>query len=497
MLLGLNTQHFQLQLVWACYNTNREIYIPTLSFLQAVDGRPLEESRKSSQQTNNNKLILYQWPLSYFSGKIRAFLRFQRNASSCFEFEEVVATPQIMRQVLLNATRTHTVPQVRMGNGTIVHDSTCIMDEVVKSVPSCAIVEPDTVRQRIACQILELIGDEWLLVPAYHWRWAYSGNGTSTQQMPMVKPDTSRYKDLLREHRKYNCLQWGYFLSPQKSTKEQEQIGTFLIDNLMLNGNIAIKQCMRDLGVTDVSVSAWESSCRRFLSKFDEHLELIPYILGSKPSTADFALLGPIYAHLSCDPYPSKYMMKEDYPNVFNWAQRLHDKGGGRPAVRGRWMRNDSVPSTVLPLLRIFFEEMWPVLRSTCKVLTRYIQEEMPNKLPGGSFSSGCMDQEPGGPLTHTFTLPFDREGRYVGDTARSIKETRMVLPYQIWLLQRLEKTIRQSEKHAIRGFLSSIDGLELLDLTSILRKCRVKKINGEIFVDYESMKRKAVSFTA
>ena len=36
-------------------------------------------------------------------------------------------------------------------------------------------------RQRITCQLIELLGDEWLLVPAYHYRWAYGGDGSSRQ----------------------------------------------------------------------------------------------------------------------------------------------------------------------------------------------------------------------------------------------------------------------------------------------------------------------------
>ena len=382
---------------------------------------------------------------------------------------------------MLPATKSHTVPQLRIGS-TVIHDSTSIMEEVVRTVPNATIVEPQTTRQRITCQILELMGDEWLLVPAFHFRWAYSGNGTLSQKMPMV--ENSSETNLLREHRKFNCAQWGHFLKPTSTEKEKETIGTFMIDNLMLNGYTSIKRCMRDLGVTDATVHAWESSCRNFLSKFDEHLTLIPYVLGSKPSTADFSLLGPIYAHLSRDPYP-KHMMRKNYPNAFNWAKRLHDDGGGKPALRGRWMWNDSVPSTVLPLLRIFFKEMFPVLKRTCQVLTEYIKEEKPIKLPCGSFGPGSIDQEvPYGPLTCEFELPVDEDN--------VVKGRRMVIPYHVWLLQRLEETVikmtKSGERKKMRGFLSSIDGLELLDLSKMLSGCRVKKIKGELFVDYDGI---------
>ena len=188
------------RLLVAISKSERKIYAPTLSFIEAVRGVPLPPpppSSSSSLSSESKKLILYQWPLSYFSGKIRAFLRYQR-----VDFKQVVATPQILRAVLLPATKSHTVPQLRIGNR-IIHDSTSIMEEVVRTVPNTTIVEPVSTRQRIACQILELMGDEWLLVSAFHFRWAYSGNGTLSQKMPMVK--NSNEKNLLLEHRSFNC----------------------------------------------------------------------------------------------------------------------------------------------------------------------------------------------------------------------------------------------------------------------------------------------------
>ena len=70
------------RLLLAMSRTERTVYAPTLSFIQAARGKALPSS--SSSSSSSKKLILYQWPLSYFSGKIRAFLRYQR-----VEFEQV------------------------------------------------------------------------------------------------------------------------------------------------------------------------------------------------------------------------------------------------------------------------------------------------------------------------------------------------------------------------------------------------------------------------
>ena len=58
---------------------------------------------------------------------------------------------------------------------------------------------------------------------------------------------------------------------------------------------------MRALGVTWDTVAAWEASCKRILGLLEDHLKVYPFVLGHSPSTADFGLLGPIYAHLYRD----------------------------------------------------------------------------------------------------------------------------------------------------------------------------------------------------
>lgn len=463
------------RLIVGIFTTGSDVWRPTLEYLKCAIGIKSYES--NIRREKNKNIILYAWPLSYFSGKVRALMKYQSNTAG-IDYEEVMATPAIIRSVLLPATKSHTVPQIKTVDGDIVHDSTQIID-VVSSLPGATPVLPSTMRQKLACQLLELLADEWLLVPAFHWRWAYSGDGSERQRMPMVDNSMSQNAGLLRRHRDFNIAQWGKILSSDvQSSSKTNEIGRFLIDRLFLNGDTVIKRCMIDLGVTEKTVAAWEASARRALGILNCHLGKYAFVLGGRPSSADFALLGPIFAHLFRDPFPNS-MMCADFPNVVEWAKRLHD--GDRCAEIGRWMRRDMVPPTILPLLKIFFDEMWPVLKSSCRVLRRYIVEESPSELPAGSFGPTSIDQEPGGPLTHTFALPFDLNGSTSGP---AVKETRMVLPYQVWLLQRVESTLSERPVDAeLLDFLRSIDGLDLLHLSKTLRGCRVRKVGGKIFV--------------
>jgi hypothetical protein len=236
---------------------------------------------------------------------------------------------------------------------------------------------------------------------------------------------------------------------------------------------------MVDLGVTDATVVAWEESCRNVLALLEAHLAELPYLLGGRPSTADFGLLGPLYAHLYCDPVPGA-MMRAEYPRVSQWCERVHG-GADEPAVRAAWPAGDEVPATLLPLLQVVLTEMWPVLESTCRVVADYVGGDRNVKLAGKSFSADSFDQTGRGPLRHPFTLPFDAQGRPGGVSSG----TRMVIPYQIWMLQRVEDTVLADGRGALRELLDRLDGGAALDgarLTALLTGCRVRKEGGLLF---------------
>ena len=66
---------------------------------------------------------------------------------------------------------------------------------------------------------------------------------------------------------------------------------------------------------------------------------MYPFVLGHSPSTADFGLLGPIYAHLYRDPVPGA-ILRRDYPLVCQWAVRCHE-GTPPPQVQSIYRVSD------------------------------------------------------------------------------------------------------------------------------------------------------------
>ncbi|CAJ1422004.1 unnamed protein product, partial [Effrenium voratum] len=343
------------------------------------------EPGRLPQPPENGRLRLYGWELSYFTGKIRGYLRYKERHSS-LRFEEFVADPGVVKDVLVPATGSTLVPQVQLPDGRFVQDSTEIMDRVEELWPTPSVLPPESCpKQRLVCHIVELLSDEWLLVPAFHWRWAYSGDGSAAHRMPSFMGGVTPTPN----HLQYNLEQWGAFLRPEGTVEEQVRSAQFLFDHIFLGGLGGIKRGMVALGVTDDTVAAWEASCRNLLGLFEEHFRHHPFVLGSRPSTADFSLLGPIWAHLLTDPVPGA-MLRREFPRVSSWAERLH--AGGAPCAadlraEGDWLPEDAVPETMLPILEVFFDEMWPVLESSCVQVTGYLQGKPPDfRLPNKSF---------------------------------------------------------------------------------------------------------------
>ena len=77
------------------------------------------------------------------------------------------------------------------------------------------------------------------------------------------------------------------------------------------------------LGVTDDSLPTIERNYLELLDALDIHFQDYPYVLGGRPSFADFGLMAPLFAHLARDPVPAS-LMKNKAPNVYRWTERMN-----------------------------------------------------------------------------------------------------------------------------------------------------------------------------
>jgi len=434
---------------------------------------------------------LFTWELSYFSGKARAYLRYKERMGDLGEgFEDILATPELVRGLLRPATGSGAIPQLKAGDGRWVQDSSDIIDFVearhakVPVVPSVAVAP----RQALTCYLVELLADEWMVVPAFWERWHYS--------LPGIEPN----------HVDYNAMQWGSVFAAGAPGKDRLAAGKWVFEEMFgiseaRTNPRGVYAGLVQLGCTEATERAWWASMENILGLLDVHFGAHDFLLGGLPSLGDFGLFGPLYAHLYRDA-TSGFMLRTQHPIVSEWVERtsgdnvtartygqqLYSLGVdgelvGRPATSdgGQWLANDRVPPSLDALVAVFFEEMWPVLASTMEKVAAFIASaahEPGGELPGKTFTADLpwIDHQTGdGALTHDFEIG-------------GVQARRMVTPYHVWMLQRVaavleEATASEAGRASVTTWLDQFPkGGELLELNDRLADCRVRKEGARLF---------------
>jgi len=256
---------------------------------------------------------LFTWELSYFSGKVRAYLRYKDRMGDLSEgFEDVLATPELIFGLLTPATGSGAVPQMQTSDGHWVQDSSDSIDFVearhhkVPVVPSAT----DAPRQVLASYLVELLADEWMVVPGFWERWHYS--------LPGVEPN----------HVDYNAMQWGSAFAAGASGRDRLAAGAQMFEDMFglseaRTNPRAVYAGLIQLGCTEATEQAWWASMENILDLLDAHFGAHDFLLGGLPSLGDFGLFGPLYAHVYRDA-TSGFMLRTQHPIVSEWVERTN-----------------------------------------------------------------------------------------------------------------------------------------------------------------------------
>ena len=264
---------------------------------------------------------LYGAEVSYYSGKARAYLRWKG-----VPFVDVAATQDVYKNVILPNVGWAVIPVLETPEGQIIQDTADIITHVEKQHSTGEPVQPSSGLQAFVSALLHLYGDEWLVLPAMHYRWNHNEEWTYGE--------------------------FGRMSAPDRSTEEQYDIGR-------KNGQ-KFKGALPVLGISEATAPGVEASYLAFLDDFSRHLESHSYLLGDRPSLGDFAFIGPLYAHLYRDPASRDLMLKRA-PKVADWVERVYAGQGGS----GDLVDGDSIPDTLLPILARQMREQIPALMKT------------------------------------------------------------------------------------------------------------------------------------
>lgn len=345
--------------------------------------------------------ILYGAEVSLYSGKARAYLRYKG-----IPYEERLATLAVYREIIVPKIGRPIIPVLLTPQGEYLQDTTVIIDTLEPRFPDHP-VYPDTPAQRLVALLLELYGDEWLVMPAMHYRWQYKRQNLGT---------------ILRA--------FGDLLRPQSPAWLKPIIG--LAPAFKFGG-----MYQNYFGIGKPMHAAVERSYEGFLDEFNAHLAKHDFLLGSRPSIGDFGFIGPLYAHLYRDPAPGK-LMRERAPNVARWVERMQHP----EPLSGAFLANDEIPATLMPLLTRVFREQTPVLQDTVRAVSAWCAAN-----PDSDILPRVIGR-------HRFTLEGD-------------SNERAIQPYAQWMFQRPVQFYQQlsdADRARIAPLLKQTGGLDALN---------------------------------
>ncbi|MEQ9518778.1 MAG: glutathione S-transferase [Parvibaculum sp.] len=354
--------------------------------------------------------------ISYYTGKARAYLRYKG-----IPFEDVRATRDIYVRTILPRTGVAMIPVLMTPDDIAVQDTSEIIDFLEMRFPNPSVF-PATPRQGTIARLFELYGDEWLVIPAMHYRWNHNADAM--------------------------YLEFGKVSQPELSEAEQVEVGKETCK--------PFKGALPILGVTPATEKAIEASYEQLLRDLDAHFKIYPFLFGTRPSIGDFGLMGPLYAHQYRDP-ASGEIMKRIAPNVAKWVERMN-----APDVKqGGFLADDEVPETLLPVIRRIFEEQFPPLHVMVDALGQWIEAHPEEPIP-------CAIPRTIG--KQSFFLK-ERDGKIV--TAE-----RGMFTFSQWMLQRVldfYQPLAGEARDSVDTLLDKVQGREAMQFELKHRVTRVK----------------------
>ena len=330
---------------------------------------------------------LYGASISLYTGKVRAYLRYKN-----IPFVERPVTPDIIKKIGF-----FMIPVLETPEGELVQDTTEIIDYLEQRFPGPSIY-PEHPVQRLMSLLLEVYGDEWLVIPAMHYRWNYN--------------------------RDYILVEFGKIVMPEGSITEQREAGER--QSAPFSGSLPL------LGINESSGDAIEVWYEELLAHLNEHLKDREYLFGSRPSIADYGLMGPLYAHNYRDP-ASGELMRKHAPNLVRWVDMMNTPSPNSGQFE------ETLPDTLAPIMQRIFQECIPVMIATGEALADWFEEnpdsvEIPRSL--GTFNVTIGD----------------------ADTNRGI------FPFNYWMFQRplnFYRALNADDRSVVDKYLHSVGGFD------------------------------------
>lgn len=228
-----------------------------------------------------DRYTLYKLDISYFSGKLEAFMRYKEIPHKLIECDSVAKFNQVG-----DKTGIMKLPAIEMDDGNWLFDTTPMMRWLDKEHPEPTVYPTDPALRFVAL-LIEDYGDKWLWRPAMWWRWV---------------PKASRV-----------CL--GRRITKLYSKSFAIPLGFYF-------GRRQLNEWLYNDGVDKSNFNDVRDMLFRELEFLEPLLEEQPFLLGSHPSIADYGYFGSFFRHFGNDPISAEVLRREG-SNTYEWLARL------------------------------------------------------------------------------------------------------------------------------------------------------------------------------
>lgn len=237
-------------------------------------------------------------PGSPYSRKMLALLRYRRIAHRMIWGSHMQPMPGYP------APKVKLLPTVYFGEGEAreaVVDSTPIIRRLEAEYDDRSVIPQDELL-RFLDTLIEDFADEWMTKAMFHYRWHYAEDAANAGPLLIFWQD-SRYADEVAR--------------PMADGFARRQIDRLYV-----------------VGSNDITAPIIEASYQRLVGILDRIVQRQGFVLGTRPSAADFAIYGQLTQLGIVDPTPAR-IMAQSSPRLRAWLDRVEDLSG---LPDGQWL---------------------------------------------------------------------------------------------------------------------------------------------------------------
>ena len=282
--------------------------------------------------TQNDRLELTGAPGSPYTRKMLSILRYRRLPYSVYWGTGNI--PDGYPEPKVRLLPTFFFPDGENGELVPVTDSTPIIRRLEKDYAGRSIVPTDPTL-RFLNALIEDYADEWLTKAMFHFRWAHEADWKNAAPL---------------------LVYWGMNTAPADVAEEfAANFAKRQIDRLYVVGSNAI------------TAETIESSYERLINILDTLIARKGFVLGARPSSADFALFGQLTQLAVVEP-TSAAITSRVSQRVRAWVDLLEDLSGIAPEDDD-WFSAEEASEALAPLLTEIGRTYAPAMIANAKAV--------------------------------------------------------------------------------------------------------------------------------